>query len=104
MLRRVASRALSCSGKSAALTTVKSTPPGRSPGRAAGVSSLRGRDLEPVQSRLVVRDGELQRGGAVRVARLLGFLGLLAGHGERLGMVFVGAGVERFQLSAGVLL
>src|SRR4051812_17535562 len=210
MLRRVAWRALSCSGKSAALTTVKRTLPGRRTGRAASdhcsvlrsllsaalgfadrrsaavvvravasplrlsaavrfadrrsaavvvravasplrlsaavrfadrrsaaivvravasplrlSAALRFADrrsaavvvravasplrlsrchLQPVQSRLVVGDGELQRGGAVRVARLLGFLGLFADHREGFGVVLVGTGVERLQLIAGMLL
>jgi hypothetical protein len=77
MLRRVASRALSCSAKSAAVTTLKTTPPGRFPaGRSARVGHFRRCDLEPAQRRLVVGDGELERGGAVRVAVLLGLLGL----------------------------
>ena len=52
----------------------------------------------------MVRDRELERGGAVRVARLLGLLGLLPRHGEGLGVVLVGAGVERLELATGVLL
>src|SRR4051794_8011902 len=87
MLRRVASRVLSCSEKSAVVTTLKTTPPGRCSGRAVAVRSLRGSDLEPTERGLVVGHRELQGGGAVRVAGLLGFLGLFPGHGQRLRVV-----------------
>src|SRR4029453_5915023 len=65
---------------------------------------LRRRDLEPVQRGSVVRNGELERGGAVGVPGPLSFLGLFAGHREGLRVVLVGTGVERLQLVAGVLL
>src|SRR5690349_22132770 len=98
MLRRVASRVLSCSGKSAAVTTFENTPPGRFPGRAVVGWSLPGCDLEPVQGRLVIGDRKFQCGGAVGVTVLLGLLGLFACHRQSLGVILVGAGVQRLQL------